>query len=156
MGTNSFTVMWTSFYSSGHEHWNHSPVHEKAPPPQLPDVSDVMVTSGGLRTTGDNRLTPFQPERNTDHHSRSERKPLLRRMKWCNSLAVIDRSIIHRKNDRAGFTTRHACWSCPISANKSRFLQDFLSLHWSIFFCQPFQMLGWQPQLHRHSIDQYS
>ena len=55
-------------------------------------------------------------------------------MKWCNSLTVIDRSIIRRKNERPGFTTRHACWSCPISASKSHFLQDFLSLHWLTVF----------------------
>lgn len=107
MGINSFSVMWTAFQFSGHGYWNHSLEDEKAPQPHPPDASEVTITSGGLRATVDNRLTPFQPSKN--HHSRSGRKPLFRRTKWCNSFTVVDRSIIRRKNERPSISTRHAC-----------------------------------------------
>ena len=59
---------------------------------------------------------PFQSLRNVCHHLRSERKLLLRRMKWAELHLDLSRTIILRKNERPAVA---ACWSWPMSDSSS-------------------------------------
>ena len=129
MGSNSLTVIWSPSQVPGHCSWSHWPPDVNAPQPQDPEASEVSVAWKRPRPKLDIGHDPFQISRKQPHHLRSERKPELRRTRWCSSCTLFESSIIRRRKDLPGLITEHACWSCPIMDKSSCLVQDFRFSH---------------------------
>ena len=79
MGMSSRTAIEWVFAVCGHCSWNQW-VPQKAPHPQEPDASDVIVTVGVAFPSDDSNEIPFQSFKKVCHHMRSDLKLLFRRM----------------------------------------------------------------------------
>lgn len=107
--TNSFTMMCISPHDCGHCSSNHSPDEMNALQLYDLEASDVIVADHLACTAPDIRLTPFHVDKNHVHHWRSEFKPLLSLIWWCNSLVIIKSVIILLRSVLLGLTTQLAC-----------------------------------------------
>ena len=125
-------MMWACSRPVPHWSWNHFSAH-KAPHPQLPDVSDVTVTSGFAFRWLCSRDTPFQEAANWCHHSMSERASRFNRTKWWGRLVSLVRSMILRMKDRPYRTTLQACERLPTS--DSFLVPPFFPCHCTSSFC---------------------
>ena len=78
-GRSSFILMCNGAVWLSHCIWNHS-LAWKAPQPQLPDASEMIMLSGASALRGARMDIPFQVETIWYHHSRSARNCWLMRL----------------------------------------------------------------------------
>ena len=95
-----------------------------APQPHVPDVSEVMVTSGG--PFGMITAAPIHCEANVFHHIISEQNSAFKWMWWCLCFAILRSAIAQCSKGRI---TLHACCRVPVRDSSSVQVHVFLDSH---------------------------